>query len=193
MRFISLCFFYYKSRDIGVWCIGVNIDFFPNIGEYWHFNYILKTYRFNEKNQSKQIPWFCSWDCLMKTKPYVVIQCWKVLFKDCPPTIKKIFLLKSLSLNYVWKSQRDTNINLSKGCVLSKNWVYRAAYLERVRYASEAGGDFATHYSFKRKCAKIGTGTFFPVCSVLWKGFVWQNQQLIHTWLFSRVFTFPWT
>ena len=68
--------------------------------------------------------------------------------------LQKLFLLKGQSIIYVLNSQRDTNISLGKCGVLSNNGVCRAAYLERVRFASEAGGDFAIHYSFKGKCSK---------------------------------------
>ena len=36
-------------------------------------------------------------------------------------------------------------------------------------FASEAGGDFAMHYSFKVKCAKICTGMLLPVYFLLSK------------------------
>ena len=68
--------------------------------------------------------------------------------------IQNFCLLKGHSIIYVWNSQRYTNISLWKCWVLSKNCVHRAAYLERVRFASKACVDFAIHYSFKGKCAK---------------------------------------
>ena len=85
-------------------------------------------------------------------------------FKHCPPTFKKYFLLKGQFINCIWNSQRYTSICFGKCRVYPKNWVRRAAYLERGRFASKACVDFAIHNSFKVKCAN---NWYVPGCFFL--------------------------